>query len=178
MTSSLYDKTPEPEAPAKSDAPASSTASALYGKPDPAPARTDTPPEVAESRKTVERGLYGDTTFVQELPDDAIEGLDAREARLIAADVGASADDVRAFRTMLEQHVKAPASAEQRAAWRDDTLKLLEGNKVGAAEFAAADRLAGSDPRLAALLKTTGYENEPKTVMRFVELARSMRGRR
>ena len=171
------------EAAAERDAsPANATATSLYS-PAPAPAeRADTPQHIRDARKESPGAtLFAGSAFTTDLPDDAVPGLDAREARLIATDLGASADDVRLFRTLAEQHVKEPASDEQREAWRGVSEREMSERNVSMADLNAARRLVQSDPRLVAFLDQTGLGNEPKTVLRFVELARSVhtaRGRR
>lgn len=168
------------EAAAKRDAtPASATANSLYAPAsEPAP-RADTPRATLEARKDAAGAtLYAGTAFTTDLPDDSVTGLDVREARLIATDIGATADDVRMFRTLAAQHVKEPASDEQRQTWRGVSERELAERNISMADLNAAKRLVASDPRLVKYLDETGFGNEVKTVLRFVELARSERGRR
>lgn len=168
------------EAAAERDvAPASALANSLYAPPAPPAERADTPQHIRDARKESPGAtLFAGTAFTTDLPDDSVPGLDAREARLIATDLGATADDVRMFRTLAEQHMKEPASDEQREAWHGVSVRELAERNVSMSDLNAARRLVQSDPRLVAFLDQTGLGNEPKTVLRFVELARSARGRR
>lgn len=168
------------EAAAERDAtPASALASSLYAPPAPPAERADTPQSVREARAaSAGAELFTGTAFTTDLPDDAVPGLDAREARLIATDIGATADDVRMFRTLAEQHVAEPASDEQRETWLNVSVREMSERNISMSDLNAAKRLVQSDPRLVRFLDETGLGNEPKTVLRFVELARSARGRR
>ena len=159
--------------------PATQLAQSLYAPPAPPAERADTPQHIREARKeSPGASLFAGTAFTTDLPDDAVPGLDAREARLIANDLGANAEDVRMFRTLAAQHVAEPASDEQRKAWHGVSVRELSERNVSMADLNAARRLVQSDPRLVRLLDETGLGSEPKTVLRFVELARSARGRR
>jgi hypothetical protein len=168
------------EAAAERDAGvAADTARSLYTAPAAPQDRADTPADTLQARKdSAGSDLYAGTAFKTDLPDDTVPGLDAREARLIAGDLGASADDVRMFRTLAAQHVAEPASDEQRQTWHDVTVREIADRNISTADLNAAKRLVQSDPRLVNFLDRTGLGNEPRTVLRFVELARTARGRR
>ena len=130
------------------------------------------PDAVRELRDTPERRMFGANAFTAELPDGAVEGLNASEARQVALDVGAEPGDVAQF--VSHQKQAAPTDAE-RSQWRAATTKMLKEREIGAADVALAQRFVQRDPRLAAALDRNGLGDRPDVVLRLVELARSAR---
>ena len=168
--STLYGTSTPPVAAPAPATPAA--ASVLYAQPAPPQERADTSPEVAQDRAG---RLYAETAFADVLPDDALPGLDVRETRLIASELGCDAVDVAEFVKLDQQHVAAPATAEQVKAWREETDAEIRMLGIPQREVDAARRLVQSNPHLKAYMDETGAGSRWPVVKRFIELARQPR---
>jgi hypothetical protein len=105
-------------------------------------------------------------TYRTALPDDALPGLDVQAAREVAADYGASNDDVAQFVALARgaRH----ATAEDLAQWEAQ----CEAAQIPDADLQLARDFVARDPRLFHMLDETGLGSHPKVVARFVELAK------
>lgn len=136
------------------------------------------------------RQLYSPQgTYASVLPDDLWAGDDAAkevpealqraaiaELREMAADVGMSADDVRAFDAISRTVTEMP-SEEERITWREQAVtRLNEAFGDGAAQaLRDARAFIAQDPRRAQFLETNSLGDHPDVVMQVARLARQAR---
>jgi hypothetical protein len=154
-------------------------AEALY-KPAPAPVPRDLPAAVAELRATPERRLFDvarNSTAIAvgalDLPEYAIDNA---EAIRVTADLGASADDLAEFSTLVGQHRDVDQSTFD--AWHAEASAMVgEGKEFSASDLDMARRFVARDPAVHAYLDRSGLGSHPDVVRKVVQLARSARGR-
>lgn len=167
---------PAPEPPPNAPAPESGAAVLYVGEANAAPSeRADTPAEIAAARAADPvRVLYGDSAFVAELPDGAIPGADIAEWRQVAQDIGATSEDVIAYRNIVQAHLQEPVTVEQHEAWKQEAAVMMQERGYTTADLELARRFVARDPRLHAELGR-GFGSHPKVVERMIEMARSAR---
>lgn len=158
----MYDET-TPAVEATATAAADTPASRLYS--------TDAKPVARSADEPIDRRLFGDTTFMTELPDGAIADFDSKAGREVAQDIGAESADVSHFVSLARQ--PAP-TAEQHAEWRSAAETMLKDREFTPADMELARRFVAADKRLFAALDS-GLGSHPQVVERVVLLARSAR---
>lgn len=109
--------------------------------------------------------------FAQALPDGSLDGYDHAEARQIAADVGASHDDLSMLRSL--HAASANAGDDVRGGWHAESLDRMRRNDFNDADLDHARAFVARDPRVFAYLDRTGLGSHPDVVERFVALGRA-----
>lgn len=153
-----------------------SIADRLYGPKPLPPKRTDIPPAIrAERQNDPARQFFDDEkAFVSELPDDSIPGIDAREARKVALDIGAEPPDVAAYRHLAAKHAAEPVTKELHETWVAESRQMLSERGFTDADMALARRFVARDHRLHDAL-ADGLGSHPQVVQRVIELAQRAR---
>lgn len=151
-------------------------ADALYAKAETPYVDDAAPAEVKAMRAAdSDRRMYGaQGQYAALIPDD-VPDLDARAAREVAADLGASPAEIGEFVGVLRQQHATPATDEQRAAWRAEAVEDIKARGITHADLDAARALVARDPRVAELLDRTGLGNRADVIRAFVQLARKQR---
>ena len=168
-------------------------AATLYPDAAPPSKATASTPEVAALRSSdPARQFYSDASNlgehnVRELalainPTGTVEVVAQRGAELAAtmADLGMNGDDVaRLARLALQFRTKPPSAVEvdgfHRTAFKE--LRETYGDKNFDQALSDARGLARRDPRLSALLNSSGMGDHPWLVSRLAELGRTARQR-
>lgn len=109
--------------------------------------------------------------FAQALPDGSLDGYDHAEARQIAADVGATHDDLRMLTSL--HAASASATDEDRTGWHSESLDRMKRNVFSEVDLGHARAFVARDPRVFAYLDRTGLGSHPDVVERFVALGRA-----
>lgn len=143
-------------------------------------------PEAVQALRDADsaRRLYSpQKTYAEALPLDMIQdeapanikAAAVAELREIAADVGATPDQVMALRA-VGHSMPAVVTLEQRTAWHEEAVDLLNAEFGQGAAMALKDatRLVNRDPRLAALF-ASGLGDHPQAVLTMARLARAQR---
>lgn len=199
---------PEPPALPEGTVPSRTTAElgeAIYGpKPTPAaqpqaeatkpsteqPIQAVVPDEIKELRaQDSARRLYSpQATYREVLPDTIVadvEGIDPKvatvaiaEMREMAADFGASTQDVQEFRRAFNS-VPAEITTELRTQWHEQTVERLnaEFGSGAAAALRDAQALVRRDPRMAQMLNQSGAGDHPSLALLFARMARTARSK-
>ena len=170
-----------------------SLAAAIYPDAPPPPKPTASNAEVAAVRAAdPARQFYSDVNnlgkhSVRELslvinPTGTAEAVAQRGAELagVIADLGLDATDVTRLTSLARQFKAKPPSAEDidgmhRTAFKE--LRETYGDKNFDQALSDARGLARRDPRLSALLNSSGMGDHPWLVSRLAELGRSARQR-
>lgn len=168
---------PVPTPPKAEGAIAGTIAEALY-KPAPEPEGRDLPPAVADLRDTPERRLFdigkGSTVIAEgalDLPDYPV---DRAEAIRVTSDLGATTEDLGQLATLVAQH--RDVDPDQFAAWHAESTAMV-GKEITADDLELARRFCARDPAVFGYLHRSGLGSHPEVVRKFVQLARSARGR-
>lgn len=134
---------------------------------------TDSARRLYSPQKTYAEALPLD--MIQDEAPDNIKAASIAELREIAADTGASPQDVIALRS-IGSNLPKSTSPEQRAVLHEEAVELLnaEFGQSAAQAFKDAARLVNRDPRLAAIFKD-GLGDQPKAVLIMARLARQAR---
>lgn len=162
----FYDNTPAlPEALTPAHDPAS-TASVLYGKPEPVADKTPTAEVQAARAADVGRALYATESMFKDTGLDGIEGLDHVAAAEVLRDLGADPKDARELAVRV--HALPQATAEDHERWIRETGRISPG------DMALARNYLKTDPRARAFIERhPGLEYEPETVKRVISLAKA-----
>jgi hypothetical protein len=157
----------------------------VWAKADAAPALAEVPESVKALRDTPERRMFSaqgsfSTVQVQGEVSPEVASAASTELREIFADVGASGNDAAEFLSLAAQMTAAPATPEARAELRASAIDAVNRQYGNDAKSAVDDAraLVARDPRVAAMLASTGLGDHPQAVLKIIELARSakMRG--
>lgn len=178
----LYGGAPESPAPAPAVEPPKTEqqlAEAIYKEPD-APTPRELPEAIRELRATPERRLFDSAKGQTALPPGALDvadyQVDHEETIRVAADLGATGADLQELRTIIGQHRDLDDATFQ--TWTTESTAMFgEGREFSQRDLDDARRLVARDPAVSAWLDATGMGSNPQVVRRFVELARSARGR-
>lgn len=111
--------------------------------------------------------------------DPEIKAAAAAEFREIFADIGASPQDAHELVDAATRFTAEPMTAERDASNTNAAIQLLNehfGNDAKSA-LAAAQQIIARDPRIARMLETSRLGNDPQTVLKIAQLARSQRAR-
>ncbi|MCW5625089.1 MAG: hypothetical protein KIT73_10265 [Burkholderiales bacterium] len=178
---------PDPdESGAESDAPAPDEQGDPSGEIDPA---TGLPTAVVALRTDPVRKFYNgastfgklDTESLFLATEDNAEAVAAagEEMREIFFDHGASTQEAQEVLELAAANPIGSVSAETFKGWEDGAqrnLELVYGKEANAV-LKDAQTLANRDPRVAELLRQTGFGSHPKIVLLFAKLARQERAR-
>lgn len=112
--------------------------------------------------------------------DPAVKTAAAAEFREVFADFGASPQDAKELVDTVTRFGAEPMTTERDATNTNSAIQILNehyGTDAKAA-LATAQEMIARDPRIARMLDTTRLGNDPQTVLKLVQLARSakMRG--
>ncbi|CAN7429090.1 hypothetical protein LJR034_002638 [Caballeronia sp. LjRoot34] len=147
------------------------------------------PPEVAKLRDTPERRLFsaqGSFASVQleaamkdVALDSAVKTAVAAEYRENFADFGASPQDARELVDAASRFGAEPMTADRDIANTNSAIQILNEHYGTDAEaaLATAQEMIARDPRIARMLDATRLGNDPQTVLKIVQLARSAKTR-
>lgn len=169
------DATPEATAAPTSPRPEQEIADRLFGA-EAGPAQRDLPPAVKALRdaRMYDEGL-GDTTLEQGALDVAgYAGIDLAETARVAADLGATRDDLQQLAMLAGQHREVDDSTF--ASWEAESRGLI-GTEFSARDLELAKQLVARDPAVFEYLDASGLGSHPAVVRRFVRLARDARAR-
>lgn len=122
--------------------------------------------------------IFADVLPVDMIDEEVPVSLKAAvigELREMAADIGASTQDVANLRS-ISNNLPEEVSHEQRVAWHEEAVDLLnaEFGQTAATAFKDANRLVRRDPRLAAIF-SGGLGDHPQAVLTMARLARTAR---
>ncbi|SEI96364.1 hypothetical protein [Paraburkholderia diazotrophica] len=192
----LLDSNAQPAKPEQQPATTQQTSEAKPAEEKPAEATTTDakshiPDAIRELRDDPLRRMFGaQGTFAQVpleegmqnigLQPDTVKAI-ATEFREVFADLGASPDDAKQLVIFAAQHnanMPVDNAADARlAASAADALVRQYGSEADSA-LRDAQRFVARDPRLGRMLDETRLGNDPQTVLKVVQLARSakMRG--
>ncbi|TDY25755.1 hypothetical protein B0G81_6238 [Paraburkholderia sp. BL6665CI2N2] len=112
--------------------------------------------------------------------DPAIKTAAATEFREIFADLGASPQDAHELVATASRFTAEPMTTERDASNTNTAIELLNQHFGNDAKSALADaqQMIARDPRLSRMLDQSRLGNDPQTVLKIAQLARSakMRG--
>lgn len=188
IASRLYgNTTPLDTEQAKPEQPPVTTEEPREEKPaEPTDAKSHIPDAIRGLRDDPLRRMFSaQGTFAQVPLEESMQNLGyepdtakavAAEFREVFADLGASPDDAKQLVMFAAQHnanMPADAAADaQLAASAADMLSRHYG-KDAAEALSDAQKFVARDPRLFRMLDDTRLGNDPQTVMKIVQLARS-----
>ena len=161
----------------------------MWAKDAPLPA-AELPEAVKELRNTPERRMFSpqgsfasvqlETAMKDVTLDPAVKTAVAAEYREVFADIGASTQDAQEIVDAVGRFTAEPMAPERDATNTNSAIQILNehyGTDAKAA-LATAQEMIARDPRFARVLEISRLGNDPQTVLKIVQLARSakMRG--
>ncbi|TCK94129.1 hypothetical protein B0G74_0665 [Paraburkholderia sp. BL9I2N2] len=192
----LFGKSSVPSAPADQLPPVEAAKPAEATQADAKPA-TETPAAAIELPDAIRelrddplrrmfspQGTYASVQLEESMKDvaldPAVKTAAAVEFREIFADFEASPQDAHELVSAATRFTAEPMTTERDASNTNAAIELLNqhfGNDAKSA-LAAAQQMIARDPRLSRMLDQTRLGNDPKTVLKIAQLARSakMRG--
>ncbi|MFM0513095.1 hypothetical protein [Paraburkholderia sp. RL17-373-BIF-A] len=191
----LYGKSSTPaesSTPVEPAKPAEATQTPAEAEPatETSSAAGELPPAIAELRDDPLRRMFGaqgtyasvqlEESMKDVALDPAIKTAAATEFREIFADLGASPQDARELVDAAARCTAEPMTTERDASNKNAAIELLSQHFGNDAKSALADavQMIARDPRLSRMLDQTRLGNDPQTVLKVAQLARSakMRG--
>ncbi|KQR90199.1 hypothetical protein ASG35_03030 [Burkholderia sp. Leaf177] len=147
------------------------------------------PAEVAKLRDTSERRMFSpqgtfasvqlEAAMKDVTIDPAIKTAVAAEYREVFADIGASAQDAQEIVDAVGRFTAEPMTPERDAKNANSAIQMLTEH-YGAdakAALASAVEMVTRDPRFARVLEVSRLGNDPQTVLKLCQLARSQKAR-